>query len=176
MRLFRCLNLLYKELFWSLEKQAQSLGVQMGTDNLIASKFWSSEPYLISIGSNCQITSGVRFFTHGGAQVLRDKYPEFDLFGKIEIGNYVYIGNNTLVMPGVSIGNNVLIAAGSVVTKSIPSNSVVGGNPARYICSVDEYKSKNLKYNLNSKSMSYNEKKNFILSLPDKKFIKKTSI
>ena len=176
MNLFKRLYFLYKEIFWSLEKQAKYLGVKMGSNNLIASKFWSSEPYLITIGSNCQITSGVRFFTHGGAQVLRDKDPDFDLFGKIEIGNYVYIGNNTLIMPGVCIGSNVLIAAGSVVTKSIPSNYVVGGNPARYICSIEEYKSKNLKYNLNSKSMSYDDKKSFLLSLPDNMFIIKNSL
>ena len=51
----------------------------------------------------------------GGAKVARYKYPKFDVFGKVKIGNNVYIGNNALIMPGVSIGNNVLVAAGSVV-------------------------------------------------------------
>ena len=64
-------------------------------------------------------------------------------------------------MPGVTIGDNVLVAAGSVVTKSVPSNVVVGGNPAKYICSVDEYISRNMRYNTNSKGMFGDEKKNF---------------
>lgn len=76
-------------------------------------------------------------------------------------------------MPGVTIGNNVLIAAGSVVTKSIPSRSVVGGNPAKILCTVDEYYNRNKKYNLNSKKKSANEKKELLLSLEDFKFIKK---
>lgn len=55
-------------------------------------------------------------------------------------------------MPGVTVGDNVLIAAGSVVTNSVPSNCVVGGNPARIICSRREY---------------YERNKNTMLSLVD---------
>ena len=85
----------------------------------------------------------------------------------------MYIGNNTLVMPGVTIGNHVLIAAGSVVTKSIPSGVVIGGNPAKIICSIDEYRSRNLQYNMNSKKLSAEEKRSMLLSMGDDKFIKK---
>ena len=76
-------------------------------------------------------------------------------------------------MPGVTIGDNVLIAAGSVVTKSVPSNVVVGGNPARIISSIDEYLEHNLKYNLDSKSLTPSEKKELLLSTDDEKFIRK---
>lgn len=112
----------------------------------------AAEPYLISVGNRCQITKDVKFFTHGGSNVVRDLDPSFDCFGKIKIGNNVYIGNNSLVMPGVTVGDNVLIAAGSVVTNSVPSNCVVGGNPARIICSRREY---------------YERNKNTMLSLVD---------
>ena len=113
-------------------------GCQLGGGNFIDSRFWEpSEPYLIKIGNNCQITRGVLFFTHGGAGAVRKWYPKFDTFGKITIGDYVYIGCNSIVLPGVTVGNNVLIAAGSVVTKSIPDNVVVGGNPAKIICSIE---------------------------------------
>ena len=148
------LKSLYKRWFWSLERQARDVGVKMGKENFIASRFWSSEPYLITVGSHCQITAGVKVYTHGGGQVLRNKHPKFDCFGKVIIGDFVYLGNNVLVMPGVEIGDNVLVAAGSVVTKSIPSGCVVAGNPAKYVCSIEEYEQKNLKYNTNSKGMS----------------------
>lgn len=167
---------IYRRLFWSLERQARSAGVTIGHSNLILSRFWSSEPYLITIGSHCQITGGVKFHTHGGAQAIRHLYPDFDCFGKVQIGNYVYVGYNSMIMPGVTIGDNVLIAAGSVVTKSIPSNSVVGGNPAKYICSIEEYLQRNAKYNTGSKGMSIEEKKELLSSLPDSSFIKKGSI
>lgn len=164
---------LYQKYFYSLEKQAIFAGVRIGKNNFIASKFWSSEGYLIAIGNNCQITAGVKFFTHGGGGAIRKEYPKFDCFGKVTIGDYVYIGNNSLIMPGITIGNNVLIAAGSVVTKSIPSNVVVGGNPARIICNIEDYINNNIQYNTNSKGMSYNDKKSLLLNLPEEKFIVK---
>lgn len=173
MRMLKRIGKIYQNLFWSFEKKARAAGVKMADNNFIASVFWSSEPYLIEIGSNCQITAGVKFFTHGGGQVLRDKYPKFDAFGKIVIGDFVYLGNNILVMPGVTIGNHVLVAAGSVVTKSIPSSCVVAGNPARYICSIEEYELKNIKYNTDTKGMDTDKKKDLLLSMNENKYIKK---
>lgn len=86
----------------------------------------------------------------------------------------VYIGANSLIMPGVTIKDNVLIAAaGSVVTKSVPARVVVAGNPAKIICTIDEYRERNLKYNMNSKNMSIKNKKAFLLSADDAMFIKK---
>lgn len=170
------INRLYSkvlQLVTPLEQQAINAGVKMGKHNFISSHFWSSEPYLITIGSHCQITAGVRLETHGGANVLREEYPDFDVFGKVVIGDWVYLGNNTLIMPGVTIGDHVLVAAGSIVTKSVPSNMVVGGNPARIICSLEEYKQKNLKYNVGSKGMSFKEKRNYLLTLSEDKFLVK---
>ena len=135
----------------SVEKLAEKAGVVFGENNSFASCFWSSaEPYLIKIGSNCQITADVKIFTHGGSKVARTIYPKFDCFGKVEIGDNVYIGNNSLIMPGVTIGSDVLIAAGSVVCHSVPSGVVVGGNPARIICRVEEYVERNKPYNLDT--------------------------
>lgn len=164
---------LYRRICWPLEKQARYAGVQMGKNNFISSRFWSSEAYLINIGSNCQLTAGCKLLTHGGGNVVRSMHPKFDCFGKVTLGDYVYVGTNSLIMPGVTIGNNVLIAAGSVVTKSIPNNVVIGGNPAKIICKIDEYLEHNLKYNLDSKDMNVEDKKNLLLSLPEEKFIKK---
>ena len=74
-------------------------------------------------------------------------------------------------MPGVTLGEGAIVAAGSVVTKSVPSHTVVGGNPARYICSVDDYIEKNMKYNHNTKGMPPEKKKAFLTSLPEDSFI-----
>ena len=173
MKILQKIKYYYQRIFWSYEKRARYAGVTIGKKNFISSHFWSSEPYLITVGSYCQITHGVKFFTHGGGAAVRDKYPKFDLYGKISIGDYVYIGNNSLIMPGCVIGNNVIIASGSVVTKSIPEGMVVGGNPARIICSIDDYIQRNIKYNLNSKGISANEKREMLLNLNEDKFIKK---
>ena len=79
-------------------------------------------------------------------------------------------------MPGVTIGNHVLVAAGSVVTKSIPDNVVIAGNPARIVCSIEEYVKRNLKYNTHTKGLTPKEKKNILLSLPDEMFLSKALI
>lgn len=76
-------------------------------------------------------------------------------------------------MPGVSIGNHVIIAAGSVVTKSFPDNVVIAGNPANVISSIDNYIQKNLPYNLNTKGLTPPEKKDVLLSISEEYLIKK---
>lgn len=159
--------------FLPIEKQAIKAGVKIGNGNLFGSKFWSTEPYLITIGNNCQITNGVKIFTHGGAHILRNTDPDFDIFGKVIIKDWVYIDNNSLIMPGVTIENNSLIAAGSVVTKSVPPRVVVGGNPAKIICSVEEYYIKNKKYNIRTKRMNHTKKKETLMSLSDVFLLKK---
>lgn len=160
--------------FMSNEQYAKFIGVKIGGGNFIAGKdHWPSEAYLITVGSNCMITAGVKIFTHGGAQVARRKYPNYDVFGMVEVGDYCYIGTNSLIMPGVKIGNGSMVAAGSVVTKSVPPNMVVGGNPARILCTVDEYIERNKTFDLESKGLSYEQKRTFLLSLPKERFIRK---
>jgi maltose O-acetyltransferase len=55
----------------------------------------------------------------------------------VRIGNDVWIGGNVTILPGVTIGNNVVVAAGAVVTKDVPDNSLVGGVPARLIREIE---------------------------------------
>lgn len=155
-------------------RYARKIGVTIGEDNFLPDKkCWSSEPYLITVGSHCQITAGVRFLTHGGGQVVRDIMPNFDTFGKIKIGDYVYLGNNCLIMPGVTIEDHVLVAAGSVVTKSVPYGMVVAGNPAKIICSIEEYLARNKRYNTDKRNVPGINKRSYLLSMDEEKFIKK---
>ena len=164
----------FVKLFLSPIKYARHLGVKVGNNTLIADKrHWPSEAYLISIGNNCAITEGVTIYTHGGGCLLRSSIPDFDSFGKVRIGNNCYIGAYSQIMPGVTIEDNVLVAAGSVVTKSVPKGYVVGGNPARIICTTESFIERNAQYNLHSKGMSQEQKRQLLLSLPDEKFMVK---
>lgn len=169
---FKLVDIIYWRIFASPLSYARHIGVTIGENNLINKCHWSSEPYLITVGSNCQLTN-CKLFTHGGGQCLRNKYPDFDCFGRVKIGDWVYIGTGSFVMPGVTIGNNVLVAAGSVVTKSIPDGMVVAGNPAKIVCTIEDYYQRNKKYDLKSKKLSPSEKKKLLLSLSEDRFISK---
>lgn len=170
--LLKRVSYLIRKHAYSAENWAKYLGVNIGENNLIGKNHWSSEPYLITIGSNCQLTN-CKIFTHGGGNVVRKDHPDFDIFGRVKIGDWVYIGTNSLIMPGVTIGNNVLVAAGSVVTKSVPERMVVAGNPARIICSIDEYYERNKRWDIKTKRMTISEKRSILMALPEDKFISK---
>ena len=101
-----------------------------------------SEPFLIEIGNHVTLAEGVSFINHGGdARVTKriEKYKDGRNFGRIKIGNNTFIGKGTILMPGISIGNNCIIGSLSVVSSSVPDNSVYVGSPAKFICTIDEY-------------------------------------
>lgn len=157
----------------SPEEYGRSIGVKIGKGCYISTKNYSSEPYLISIGDNVRVANNVRFFTHGGLWPYRKQYPGLEVFGKITIGNNVYIGEGVHLMPGIEIGDNCVIGAASVVTKSIPEGTIAAGNPIRYIGKMDKYLEKMNKMSVNKKFKSPEEREKFLTSLPDDKFIKK---
>lgn len=127
---------------------AKELGVSIGKDCLIYADpylCFGSEPYLVEIGDHVEITGGCRLITHDGAVWTLRTQPELaniDKFGKITIGNNVFIGMNSTVLPGVTIGDNCIVGACSLVTKDIPSGEVWGGVPAHYISTLCEYRDK----------------------------------
>lgn len=163
---------LLKKIIMTPEKYARYIGVNIGSNVICDKKCWSSEPYLITVGDYSKV-SGATIFTHGGARVARHKYPKFDVFGKVKIGSRVYIGHGAIILPGVIIEDNVLVAAGSVVTKSVPSNMVVAGNPAKIICTVEDYINNNIQYDFGTKGLSSADKKKILLGANEDKFIKK---
>lgn len=95
--------------------------------------------FLIRIGNNVTMSIRVTLMAHDAST---KKILGYTKIGQIHIGNNVFIGANTTVLPNVRIGDNCIIGANSVVTKSLPENTVAVGNPARVICSVEEYKAK----------------------------------
>jgi acetyltransferase-like isoleucine patch superfamily enzyme len=132
--------------------------------NLKPSTF-GSEPYLVTLGSHVTVASGVKFITHdGGVWVFRDKYPRIDVISPIVVGSNVFIGLNCILMPGVYIGDNSVIGAGSVVTGSLLGNAVYAGVPARKIRNLEEYENLIKIKGKDTKGLSYTRKKEFIRS------------
>lgn len=143
-------------------------GMKIGKDTHVYSNISLSEPYLISIGSNCTISTNVSFLTHDASiGIFADGgRKEFsDICGYITIGNNCFIGANVIVLYGVTIPDNTIVAAGSVVTKSISApGCVIGGNPAIKIGTVDEFLKKNRPHFLSIDGLDIKERKKTILN------------
>lgn len=92
--------------------------------------FDSEHPENIEIGDCCAITMRCILLTH--YVIPRGSYHDYE-YGKIKIGNNVFLGANTVITKSVTIGDNVIVGAGSIVTKDIPSNEIWAGVPARFI-------------------------------------------
>ncbi len=172
-RIIYLIQMFYWKKIASPEKYARHLGVKIGKHCLISTRNWSNEAYLVTVGNHVQITNGVSIHTHGGCNCVRKEHPDFDVFGKVVVEDWAYVGSHSQIMPGVTIGEGALVAAGSVVTKSVAPHTVVGGNPARYICTTEEFYENNKCYNVGTKGMDVSEKKKLLLSLPGEMFIKK---
>lgn len=90
----------------------------------------------ITIGDNCLMAPSVHIYaaTHPiDPKYRKDDAEYYELAFPVTIGNNVWIGGKAVICPGVTIGDNCVIGAGSVVVKDVPANTVVGGNPAKVI-------------------------------------------
>ena len=85
----------------------------------------------VTIGDGCQIGHNVVFATlnHG----IKPEERKHTIPAPIVLGKNVWVGSNSTILQGVTIGDNAIVAAGAVVTKDVPANTVVGGVPARAI-------------------------------------------
>lgn len=92
--------------------------------------------FLITIGDNVIMSIGVTLLAHDAS--VAKVTNGFTRIGRITIGNNVFIGANATILPNVSIGDNCIIGSGAVVTKDIPKNSVVAGNPAKIVETIEE--------------------------------------
>ncbi len=110
----------------------RSAGVTIGTNTMISmgAKIDSQWGKVI-IGNNCHVTHGCVILAHDGTSFQLPGNKEN--VGRVTIGDGVFLGVNSVVLPNVTIGDNAVIGAGSVVTQAIPANCVAAGNPARVI-------------------------------------------
>lgn len=144
---FKVIDKLYSYLLFYVKggvSYARYRGVRVGSGCRIYTKIRGTEPFLIEVGDRVTITADVRILTHDGSTWLirdEDGYRR-QKYGRVKIGNDVFIGINSIILPGVTIGSNVIIGAGSVVTKDIADNSVVVGSPAKVISSFSDYEKK----------------------------------
>lgn len=153
---------LKKDIMYLKIQSYRDMGAKIGENVRSFSPITSSEPYLIEIGNNVTISSEVNFITHDNS--IGKIIPNMtDAFGKIIIKDNCFIGLGSILLPGIVIGENTIVAAGSVVTKSFATgNVVIGGNPAKIICKIDVYRDKIKDYCLCTKEMNFNEKRHYL--------------
>lgn len=143
--------------FWNrrsseaLIKYYRSMGITIGTNCVFRSPMSTRidimRPSLIEIGNNVDMNKNFTIMSHDFShRVFLQLYSEFlSSSGPVTIGNNIYFGTDVIVLKGVTIGDNCIIGAGSIVSKSIPPNSVAAGVPCRVICTIDEYYAKRQK-------------------------------
>ena len=87
----------------------------------------------ITFGDNCMLGPNVSIYTAGHPIHPATRNSGYEYGMEVTVGDNVWIGGSVTIVPGVHIGNNVVIGAGSVVTKDIPANCIAVGNPARIV-------------------------------------------
>ena len=92
----------------------------------------------VKIGENVQIAPNVSIYTAGHPLHPDSRNSGYEYGIDITLGDNVWIGGNTCIMPGVTVGNNVVIGAGSVVTKDLPDDVIAVGNPCRVVRKITE--------------------------------------
>lgn len=145
----RLLRRLPTRLRWNLLRRrfggaeaARMMGMSVGEDCRILSYQVSAEPWLVTIGDGVTVSSDVLFITHDGAGWLFRNQTTGERpyrYARITIGNDCFVGARAVLMPGVRVGDGSIVAAGSVVHRSVPSGVIVGGNPARIISTTDAF-------------------------------------
>ena len=113
-------------------------GMQVGTNVQFAADVFldPSHCFLISIGNNVTFAPNVRVIAHDAST---KQFLDYTRIGLVRIMDDCFIGDSVIVLPGVTIGPRAIVGSGSVVTRDIPENTVAAGNPARFICSLNDY-------------------------------------
>jgi acetyltransferase-like isoleucine patch superfamily enzyme len=122
------------------------LGARIGTQSAILNRVedFGTEPWLVEIGSRVTITTGVLFLTHdGSSRIFRHRIEGASAFGNrfapVRVLDNSFVGARTILMPGVTVGPDSIVGAGSVVVRDVPPGTVAAGVPARVLCTLEEY-------------------------------------
>ena len=138
---------------------------EVGSNFYFCPRKLPADPQLIKFGNNVAVAKDVMFINDDvSLKVFINMIPEIlpKYFGCIKIGNNVFIGAKVLILPNVYICDNVFIAAGALVTKSINESGIWGGVPAKRIGSIEDLIEKRIYY---SNHIYSNNTKKFILKL-----------
>ncbi|GGX36483.1 acyltransferase [Undibacterium squillarum] len=113
---------------------------RLGKGCVIQTNVTFTDPEFVCIGDNVHLT-GCTLFGHDGSvnMIKQWKGLRLDKVGKIVIGNHVFVGHQAIIMPGVTIGDGVIIAAGAVVTADVPAGKIAAGVPARIIGDTESF-------------------------------------
>ncbi len=123
-------------------------GMAIGKRCNICCNIMNTEPFLVSIGDNVTISGDVLILTHDNSISKIDR-NKTDFFGRVNIGNNCFIGARSTILYGVTLGNNIIVAAGSVVCNSFSEERIIiGGNPAKKIGTWDSLSNKVEKYGI----------------------------
>ncbi|NGY75897.1 sugar O-acetyltransferase [Bacillus megaterium] len=133
---------LLKELFGSIGENVHvepNIRVDYGYNIFVGENFSANfdctilDVCEVRFGDNCMLAPGVQIYTATHPLHPTERNSGKEYAKPITFGNNVWIGGSAVINPGVTVGDNVVIASGSVVTKDVPNNVVVGGNPAKII-------------------------------------------
>lgn len=98
-----------------------------------------TDPAYVRIGNNCSLSACTLLGHDGVIRILNNAYgKKLDSVGKIDIRDNSFVGHGAIVMPGVTIGPNSIVSAGSVITKDVPPGMIVGGVPGKVIGTTEE--------------------------------------
>ena len=130
----------------------------------------SSFPWLIEIGDNVTIAPDVLILSHDGSTKNVIGYSKC---GNVSIGNNVFIGAKSVILPNTRIGNNVIIGSNSVVSGNIPENTVIAGSPAKILMNIEQFEAKHKEMIKQGKKYEKDFTKKGKISNVDKKKMKK---
>ena len=139
--------------FWEIEDRMERLrlnrrwrqlrrqGLQLGADVWLPRSTWIDPDYcfLVSIGDHCGFGEECLILAHD-AQM--DEFLNSARVGRVVIRESSHIGVRTVILPGVEIGPRTIVGANSVVSRSLPPDTVCAGNPAQVLCTLDDYLSR----------------------------------